>query len=94
MQPTRLLSAGRRWASQQVKVTLQPGETQRVIFVLGYQENPVDDKFDPPGSQTINKRRALPTIRRYTQPEQVDAGFRSPAPLLERAAGHVPGRIA
>jgi len=46
-----------------------------VIFLLGYQENPVDDKFDPPGSQTVNKRRALPVIRRYTQPEQVDEAF-------------------
>ncbi len=60
---------------QQVKVTLQPGQSRRVIFVLGYQENPVDDKFDPPGSQTINKRRALPTMRRYTQAEQVDQAF-------------------
>ena len=60
---------------QQVKVALQPGETRRVIFLLGYQENPVDDKFDPPGSQTINKRRALQTIRRYTQPGQVDEVF-------------------
>ena len=60
---------------QQVKVALQPGETRRVIFLLGYQENPVDDKFAPPGSQTINKRRALQTIRRYTQPGQVDEVF-------------------
>ena len=62
---------------QQVKVTLQPGQSQRVIFVLGYQENPVDDKFDPPGSQIVNKRRALPTIRRFTQPEQVDQAFQA-----------------
>jgi cellobiose phosphorylase len=60
---------------QQVKVTLQPGESRRVIFLLGYQENPVDDKFDPPGSQTVNKRLALPVIRRYTQAGQVDEAF-------------------
>ena len=60
---------------QQVKVNLQPGEARRVIFLLGYQENPVDDKFDPPGSQTVNKRRALPVIRRYTQAGQVDEAF-------------------
>ena len=25
---------------QQVRVTLQPGETRKMIFLLGYQENP------------------------------------------------------
>ena len=36
-----------------------------INFVLGYHENPRDDKFDPPGSQTINKRTVKPTIARY-----------------------------
>jgi hypothetical protein len=26
-----------------------------VVFLLGYAENPADEKFDPPGSQVINK---------------------------------------
>jgi len=25
------------------------------VFLLGYSENPTDEKFDPPGTQTINK---------------------------------------
>lgn len=58
-----------------VKVTLKPGETRQVIFVLGYFENPTDQKFDPPGSQTINKALVRPTIERYRDPAQVDAAF-------------------
>jgi cellobiose phosphorylase len=60
------------WApigSHHIQLTLEPGETRTVIFVLGYHENPVDDKFDPPGSQCINKRTVLPAIQRYTSPE-------------------------
>ncbi|MBE3037408.1 MAG: glycosyl transferase, partial [Chloroflexi bacterium] len=60
---------------QQVKVTLAPHESRRVIFLLGYHENPQDDKFDPPGSQTINKRTVQPVIARYTTPRLVDAAF-------------------
>ena len=41
--------------AHQVKLDLAPGETQQIVFVLGYHENPKDQKFDPPGSQTINK---------------------------------------
>jgi len=61
--------------SHHVKVALQPGESRKIIFVLGYQENPKDDKFDPPGSQVINKRRALPVIEKYLQPANVEAAF-------------------
>ena len=58
-----------------VKSELAPGESRTVIFILGYQENPVDDKFDPPGSQVINKRRALPKIEHYRKVENVEAAF-------------------
>jgi cellobiose phosphorylase len=61
--------------SHHVKLSLQPGETKQIIFVLGYQENPRDAKFDPPGSSTINKAGALPVIARYTQPAEVDKAF-------------------
>ena len=66
------------WApigSHHVKLTLQPGESHQVIFVLGYHENPRDDKFDPPGSQRINKRTVKPTIARYLTPRVVEASF-------------------
>ena len=61
--------------SHHVKVTLQPGEACRVLFVLGYHENPRDQKFDPPGSQTINKRTVKPILTKYLDPAHVDAAF-------------------
>ena len=58
-----------------LRFALQPGEVKRVIFLLGYHENPVDQKFFPPGSQTLNKRTVTPIIDRYLDPRQVDAAF-------------------
>jgi len=66
------------WApvgSHHVQLTLQPGEERQIIFLLGYQENPVDEKFDPPASNTINKRTVLPLIARYTDPQVVEDAF-------------------
>jgi len=63
--------------AQQIKVQLKAGEQKTIIFILGYHENPVDDKFDPPHSQTINKRSVLPVIKKYLQPREVDNAFQS-----------------
>jgi cellobiose phosphorylase len=63
------------WApigSHHVRLSLEAGETREVIFVLGYSENPVAAKFDPPGSQTINKARVRPVIERWLQAEEVE----------------------
>ncbi|HUM71116.1 MAG TPA: glycosyl transferase, partial [Chloroflexota bacterium] len=55
--------------------SLQPGESKSIIFVLGYHENPRDEKFDPPGSQTINKRRVKLILQQFLDPAQVQAAF-------------------
>ncbi|MFN2144292.1 MAG: GH36-type glycosyl hydrolase domain-containing protein [Anaerolineales bacterium] len=60
---------------QRVKLTLDPGESRQILFILGYHENPVEEKFDPPGSNTVNKRTVLPVIEKYLQPEVADAAF-------------------
>lgn len=60
---------------QQVKINLQPGERKKVIFILGYHENPAEKKFDPPGSEIINKSGVLPVIKKYLQPENVEQAF-------------------
>ena len=61
--------------SHQVKVALEPGESKRIIFILGYHENPPDQKFDPPDSQTINKNTVKPIISRFLDPAAVDIAF-------------------
>ena len=61
--------------SHHVKVSLNPGETTQIIFLLGYHENPRDQKFDPPNSQTINKRTVKPVIARYCKRTEADAAF-------------------
>lgn len=58
-----------------VKVHLNPGEARRVIFTLGYHENPSEAKFDPPGSQILNKSGVRPIIERYLQRETVENAF-------------------
>jgi cellobiose phosphorylase len=71
-------SVAHGWAphgAQHVRVALAAGETREVIFVLGYWENPKDAKFDPPGSQTINKALVAPTIARWLRPEVVARGL-------------------
>ena len=58
-----------------IKVQLMAGESRKIVFILGYHENPRDVKFDPPGSQTINKKTVKPIIAKYTQLKNVDAAF-------------------
>ena len=61
--------------SHHVKVQLKAGEQKQIIFILGYQENPKDDKFDPPGSQIINKKTVKPIIAKYLKSENADKAF-------------------
>ncbi len=61
-------------ASHSKKITLAPGESKTLIFILGYVENPVDKKFEA-GGVTINKEKALAMIEKYNTPEKVAAGM-------------------
>ncbi len=66
------------WApvgSHHVQVSLAPGESRQIIFLLGYHENPPERKFDPPGSNRIDKRGVQPVIDEYLNPETVEAAF-------------------
>jgi cellobiose phosphorylase len=66
------------WApigSHHVRVSLAPSETREVIFLLGYSENPAEAKFDPPGTQTINKARVRPVIDRWLAATEVERAF-------------------
>ena len=52
-------------------LTLAPGEQKRIIFGLGYIENPQTEKFTAPG--ILNKTRAEAMMARYATDAQVDA---------------------
>jgi cellobiose phosphorylase len=57
----------------QAALVLGPGEAREVTFTLGYAENPVAGKFDPPGSRRPDTNGARAVIERYRSPGQVDA---------------------
>ncbi len=64
------------WApvgAQQFNLCLGPGEERRIIFVLGYVENPETEKWSAPG--VIEKKRARAMLARYQTDEQFDAAF-------------------
>jgi cellobiose phosphorylase len=61
--------------SHHVRLELGPHEEKEIVFLLGYAENPRDDKFDPRVSQTVNKRRVRPVIERWLQPATVEEGL-------------------
>ncbi len=61
--------------SYHMRLALGPNEAKQVTFLLGYHENPDDAKFDPPGSQIINKRTVKPILSKYLDGTNVDAAF-------------------
>ena len=60
-------------ASHYKEITLQPGESKQLVFILGYVENPVEEKFNADGS--MNKSRAYAMMEQYNTPEKVAAGL-------------------
>jgi cellobiose phosphorylase len=78
------------WApigAHHVRLDLGPGETQQVVFLLGYHENPQDQKFDPPGSQTLNKRTVKAVIAKHLDSAYVDAAFEKLRQYWDRLLG-------
>ena len=60
-------------ASHCIEVSLEPGEEKNLVFVLGYIENPDNEKFIAP--KVINKTRAKAMIERYDTDEKVEVAF-------------------
>jgi len=60
-------------ASHQINVTLQPGETKSYVFVLGYIENPEEDKWESYG--IINKKPAYAMLDKYKTDADVEKAF-------------------
>ena len=61
--------------AQHIRVQLDAEAKKTIIFILGYHENLLVDKFDPPDSQTLNKRSVLPIISRYKHKDEVESAF-------------------
>ena len=59
--------------SHHLKVDLKPGESASFIFVLGYCENPKDQKWEAPN--VINKAPAEKLLAKFRTDEQVDAAL-------------------
>ncbi len=60
-------------ASHQIDLTLQPGEKVSLVFVLGYIENPEDDKWE--AQDVINKKPAKAMLARYATDADVEKAF-------------------
>ena len=60
-------------ASHRFDLTLAPGASEELVFVLGYVENKPEEKFSAPG--VINKTKALQMMQAFATPEQADAAF-------------------
>jgi len=76
MNGTSYNSIAHGWApvgSHHIKTVVGPGESLSYIFVLGYCENPVEEKFTAPG--IINKKPAHELISKFKTDEQFDAAL-------------------
>ena len=60
-------------ASHQINVSLNPGETKTFIFVLGYIENPQEEKWE--SHNVINKKPANAMLARYQTDADVEKAF-------------------
>lgn len=68
-----IASGGAVIGSHHLRVTLAPGEEKSFIFLLGYCENPKDDKWEAPN--VIKKDRAIAAMRRFETDSQVDSAL-------------------
>ncbi|NNL12079.1 MAG: glycosyl transferase, partial [Acidimicrobiia bacterium] len=59
--------------SHQIDLTLEPGESRDLVFVLGYAENPPGEKWEAP--DIVNKAPAHELLSRFSTSEQVDGAL-------------------
>lgn len=80
--PGNTIASG--WAvigSHSLKFVLQPGESRSLLFVLGYVENPENEKWEAPG--IINKKPAKEMLARYATDNQIEKALDSLAKYWE-----------
>ncbi len=77
------------WApvgSHHLKITLQPGESRDLIFVLGYVENKPEEKWV--GLNQINRAPAEALLEKFNTVEKADAALAELASYWERLLSH------
>lgn len=72
-------------ASHCVKITLAPGEQKELVFILGYVENPLEEKWESKG--IINKKKAEAMIAKFATVESVEAALAELATHWETLLG-------
>ncbi|MDE6042037.1 MAG: glycosyl transferase [Muribaculaceae bacterium] len=60
-------------ASHYMEITLAPGQSRDLIFMLGYVENALEEKWESKG--VVNKTKAREMMARFDTPEKVDKAF-------------------
>ena len=60
-------------AAHQLDLCLEPGERKTFIFVLGYAENPQEEKWEAPN--VVNKTKARKLLDKYGDEKTVDQTF-------------------
>lgn len=60
-------------ASHFLEITLEPGESKELIFILGYVENKPEEKWEKPG--VINKAKARAIQEAFSTGEKVEKAF-------------------
>jgi len=60
-------------ASHGISLSMKPGEKQTLVFILGYAENPQEEKWERPG--VINKSPAKRVVKKFNTTGAVDAAF-------------------
>jgi cellobiose phosphorylase len=59
--------------SHMLEINLNPRQEKELIFILGYVENAVDNKWESPG--VVNKQKAESLIAKYQDPNSVNKAF-------------------
>lgn len=70
-----IASGGAVIGSHHLRLNLAPGQSRSFIFLLGYSENPTEDKWEAPN--IIKKKNARDAMARLSTDEQVDSALQS-----------------
>ncbi len=73
-------------ACHRLDIDLAPGESFRASFVLGYGQNPREEKFIAPG--VIRKDTAHRVMKKFSTPQAVDEAFQALAAYWDGLLGH------